>query len=324
MYATSPSTGSQVAAAARSEGPGVSVRDLAFVLRAAGERTTEASAELILRQIAGLGGGAALTVIQERPFSEAVRRTLELGMESGKAWTIGIDADVLLTCDGVQKLVKMCRDAKPESFTVTGLMLCKFYGGFVFRGVHCYRSELLGEAAGLVGERTEGGPDPELKPESAVVHAMAARGRGYEGHPVVLAAHDFEQSYKHIYVKMRLRGRREVEGAKDGGDAAGLLSLCREGAEGGDADYRVAQWGVEDGIADAQGPGPARASRYDWFAPNRALERRLKAEGILEKEPFSAARGMGFAERVIAGHRLDTDTRTPGWVRQALSERAAA
>lgn len=299
----------------------VGLGDVAFVVRSAGERTLEAACFVLRSQIEALGGGSPVTVIHERPFSNAVRRTLSIGAESGRAWTIGMDADVLLTSDGVGKLLNMCRSAKPDSFTVTGLMLCRFYGGFVFRGIHCYRSELLDQAVGLVGMRSPGGPDPELKPESAVVHAMAARGHGYEGHPVVLAAHDYEQSYKHIYLKMRLRGRREVEAGEDG-DAPGLVQFCQSKlacASGpGDSDFLVALWGALDGIADARGAAHARAMHYDWFAEYPELARRMAEHGLTEKPVLAAREGLGLAEQVIAAHDLETDTRTPRWIREML------
>lgn len=307
-----------------SPGAAVGIGDLSFVVRAAGERTAEAAEGLLRRQVIGLGGAGAapVEVVHERPFSKAVRRTLEIGAASGRAWTIGMDADVLLTADGVRRLIGLCAGAGPSTFTVTGLMLCKFYGGLVFRGVHCYRSSLLGRALTVLGERTPGGPDPELKPESAVVHAMDALGFGYEGRPVVLAAHDFEQSYRHIYLKMRLRGRREVEGASEGGDAAALRRFCEGRARAGDADFAVALWGVEDGIADAHRGVPVR--HYDWFAEYPEFDARMSSHGLSEKPPLGPDGCEGLAERVIGAHRLDLDTRTPRWVRDILLSRSAA
>ncbi|MCC6322988.1 MAG: hypothetical protein IT438_16310 [Phycisphaerales bacterium] len=306
--------------------PPVGIADLGFIVRAAGERTADAAGAIVRRQIAGLAGGdgagVPVTVVSERPFARAVKRTLEIGAASDRAWTIGMDADALLTRDGVAGLVRMCAEAKPGSFTVTGLMLCKFYGGFVFRGVHCYRSSLLSRAVGMVGSRTPGGPDPELKPESAVVHAMEALGFGYEGHPVVLAAHDFEQSFRHIYLKMRLRARREVEGASSGGDVESLRRFCIERAESGDADFLVALWGVEDGRADAARGGPVR--HYDWFAEYPEFDARAREHGLREKPALAPDAAEGLADRVIADHRLDLDTRTPRWVREALLRKAAA
>jgi hypothetical protein len=298
---------------------GVRIRDIAFVVRSAGERTLDASVTALRTQVTAAGGTSdQITVVAERPFSAAVRRTLEIGVyasERGHSWTVGMDADVLLTANGVEHLRAMCGEARPDSFTVTGLMLCKFYGGFVFRGVHCYRGSLLTQAIGQVGRRTPGGPDPELKPESAVVHAMAALGHGYEGVPRVLAAHDFEQSYGHIYLKMRLRGRRE---AADG-DVASLRVFCERHASAGDADFRVALWGIQDGVADASN-GVTR--EYDWFAEYPEFERRLNEAGMREKPPMMPSAAIGLADRLVNTHAWPTDDRTPRWIRAALTGRA--
>lgn len=293
----------------------VAIDDVQFIMRSAGERTAGAALELLHAQLGPRAAGRAC-VISERPFSRAVRRTLEIGAESGRAWTVGIDADVLLMSDGVEKLLTMCRTAKPGSFTVTGLMLCRFYGGFVFRGVHCYRSGLLATAAGLVGVRAAGGPDPESKPESAVVHAMARHGHGYEGHPVVLAVHDYEQSLRHIYLKLRQRARREVAG----GDVEALRRYCAERAAA-DRDFEVALWGIEDGVVDAH---HTRSAEMDWFAAWPEFDARMDARGWAEKTALPASIMRGYADRVVASHDLSTDTRTPRWIAEHLTRRAAA
>ncbi len=310
----------------------VKISDITFVVRSAGERTARGALRLIEQQIVQHEGGSTsqIELVNERPFSHAMRRTLELGAERARPWTIGIDADVLLVNQGVERLLGMCRAAKPGSFTVTGLMLCKFYGGFVFRGVHCYRTELLERAATLIGKRTPGGPDPCLKPESAVVHAMEAVGFGYEGHPVVLAAHDYEQSFRHIYLKLRMRGRREAEAMRDGGGKVGagdpnaLAAYCRERAVLGDKDHLVALWGIEDGVADASRPTSERHESYNWFAEWPEYDRRVRDHGLTEKEHFDPRSSTGYADCVIEAHRLDIDTRTPKWIREALAQRTMA
>lgn len=305
----------------------LSASDLTFVVRASGERTAEAAVTELRRQL-GPGLDGAVRVVRERPFARAVRRTMEIGASSDRPWTIGMDADVLLVSDGVARLVELCRQAGPATFTVTGLMLCKLYGGFVFRGIHCYRSELLDRAAGVIGRSTPGGPDPALKPESAVVHAMDAMGFGYEGKPVVLAAHDFEQSYRHIYLKMRMRARREAEAMQGhgggGGDPRDLAEFCRDHAARGDLDFMVAGWGVEDGIADGSRPRAERPAMYDWHAAWPEFDSRCAACGLVEKAPWAAGAARGYADRAIAAHDWASDTRTPKWIRDLYAGRAAA
>jgi hypothetical protein len=303
---------------ARPQTTGVGVRDITFVVRASGERTADAAVHVLRRQIACAGGNpdSQVLIARERPFVEAVRRTISVGLDAGRPWTVGMDADVLLVRDGVEKLRRMCETAKPDSFTVTGLMLCKFYGGLVFRGVHCYRGTLLESALPLVGSRSVPGMTPAdaaLKPESAVVHAMAAKGHGFEGHPTVLAAHDFEQSFKHVYLKNRLRARREAEK----GDLVSLTAFVRARSES-DRDFLVALWGIEDGAADAKAGRGAEREGYDWLAEYPEFDSRMARAGLNEKTAFGPATGVGYADRILAAHEFESDVRTPEWVRSKL------
>ena len=47
-----------------------------------------------------------LFLIHEVPFSQAVRRTFEIGIEQNKKWTIAVDADILLNDNSVQRMVE--------------------------------------------------------------------------------------------------------------------------------------------------------------------------------------------------------------------------
>lgn len=300
----------------------VPLSDVTFVVRSAGERTCAAAVAILRAQLDGLGR-QLVHVIDERPFVEAVRRTLTIGRDCGRPFTVGIDADVLLVSQGVSRLASMAAGMKAGEYSAVGLMLCRFFGGYCFRGVHVYRTSMLDEALGLVGAGAPG-TDFEFKPESAVVHAMEARGHGFSAHPVVLAVHDYEQSYRHIYLKMRMRGRREAEFDVDGPGLKGFRAVCAEGIARGETDFVVAQWGLEAGVADATTRRDRAPAHYDWFAEWPEFDERMAAARLVEKSPLSVEMALGVADRLVAAHRLDAETRTPAWVRPHLIQRRAA
>lgn len=309
----------------------VRLGDMTFVVRAAGERTETASVALLRGQIAAAGGNPAaqVHVVHERPFSAAVGKTLEVGLQHARPYVVGMDADILLSPRGVHTLAMLAGSMTRETFSTVGLMLCRFFGGFCFRGVHIFQSAHLEQARGLLGRRTPGGPDPALKPETALVEAMKAEGYTFTALPVVLGIHDYEQSFRHIYLKMRLRARREIE--IDGGESGlrAFSTFCRKHAALGEPDFTVALWGLEDGETDSRRAAGRTASELDWFAPWPEFDRRLRTAGLTEKLALPATHAAEVVARAFAAHRWDGDDRTPGWIRQRLSgaavtERTAA
>src|SRR6056297_1819677 len=116
------------------------VENVIVIIRAAGERTEELCKKLILEQ------GIAeeyVKIIHEVPFSAALKKSYELGIESGKKWTFCVDADVLLRPHSVRKLTELA-DKQPENVCeIQGYMMDKFFGGIRRGGVHLYRSSLL-------------------------------------------------------------------------------------------------------------------------------------------------------------------------------------
>lgn len=302
--------------------PMVDVRRAIFVVRACGERTERAMIGLLRSQIADLAAevpGAReidrVQVVRERPFVEAVRATMRIGAdaagESEAEWVIALDADVLIARRAVRTLLEMAGAARPETFVVTGLVLCRFFGGMCFRGVHVYRRSLMREAESLVGAGVDLGG---LKPESAVCHAMQERGHPFEGHPRVIGVHDYEQWLRHVYLKVRMRARREMDAA-GGGDInafrAGIAARARE-----DPESRVALWGIDDGVRDAA--TGAFGAGYDWCAEWPEFADRMRSQGLKERPTMDVHGAAGYAARVLAAHDYAADMRTPAWIRERL------
>ncbi len=294
----------------------VPIEDMLFVIRGAGERTEAACEAWVCQLVADAGGNplSQVSVVRERPFSNAVRATFERGRDGGRAWVVGIDADVLLLADAIERLQVICACADGGAFAITPLLMCKFYGGICCKGVHVYPQRLMSRAIGMIEDSGSAG---DLKPESAVVRAMGAKGFSVQGPPVVVGVHDYEQSYRHIYLKARLRARREAN-APEYDSFQFVRALVA-----GDADMLVASWGMEDGRADA-----ARVdapSCYAWDVEYPEFERRMRAHGLAEKSLWGED-AAGYAERAIGSHDYATDVRTPEWIRERFGfagERAA-
>ena len=284
----------------------VPIEDMLFVIRGAGERTEAACEAWVRRLVARSRGNPSeqVVMVHERPFSKAVRATFERGRDGGRAWVVGIDADVLLLADAIERLRMVCACADGGAFAITPLLMCKFYGGICCKGVHVYPQRLMSRAIGMIEQC---GSEGDLKPESAVVRAMGEKGFRAQGPPVVVGVHDYEQSYRHIYLKARLRARREAS-APDA-DSFGFVSE----RAAGDTDMLVASWGMEDGRADA---GRTDApSCYAWDDLYPEFHSRMREHGLMEKLGWNVD-AAGYAERVIGSHDLKHDERTPAWIRE--------
>jgi hypothetical protein len=257
------------------------------------------------------GGDAAsqVHIVSEKPFAKAVRRTFEIGLDERRPWVIGIDADVLLLSDGLARLGNICATADGSVFTIASLVLCKFYGGFCFMGIHCYPRRLLDKGLSVVRDGAA-----SLRPESAVAKALESQGLRAFAPPVPIGIHDFEQWHRHIYVKMRLRGRRWAADGGAGSDTAYAdhLGFVERRART-DADYLVAFWGLRDGYADAARPGAP--SQYDWDGHFPEYNERLLSTRLSEKPAWPCA-ALGLAECVMATHDYMGDNRTPRWIRE--------
>ena len=284
----------------------VPIEDMLFVIRGAGERT-DAACEAWVRRLVEDEGGTPhnqVSVVRERPFSKAVRATFERGRDGGRAWVVGIDADVLLLADAIERLRVICACADGGAFAITPLLMCKFYGGICCKGVHVYPRRLMSRAIGMI---EQSGSEDDLKPESAVVRAMGEKGFRAQGPPVVVGVHDYEQSYRHIYLKARLRARREA-GAPEYDSFQFVRALAA-----GDSDMLVASWGMEDGRADSASVDAPHC--YAWDVEYPEFEQRMRAHGLAEKSVWGGD-VAGYAERAIGSHDYAGDARTPVWIRE--------
>ncbi|HBS28175.1 MAG TPA: hypothetical protein DEB06_01705 [Phycisphaerales bacterium] len=252
-------------------------RDVLLVLREAGERTRDACLAVVRGQI----DPARVRLLRERPFSAAVRRGLEIGAAERPRWLFTLDADVLLAPRALEELLALCEGAPPECFHVKGLLVCRVMGGTQPRGFHAFRGSLVPEALRFIAH------DPAtLRPETSVVRRMEASGHPSLFAGAVLGLHDFEQSFRHLYIKMLLRARKtgQIDPLR-----ARLARLAPD-----HPDLRVALWGLDDA------PSHAATREFDWDAPYPALDAHLRDAGLREKNPLDPRAVGPLVERECA------------------------
>ena len=176
--------------------------DTLWVVRSAGERTTELCETLIRRW----APAENVRVIHERPFSAAVRKGFELGIASGLRWTYCIDADVLLLEREVMEQLRLAETLEDNVFCVQGLVYGKFLPIKRPAGNHLYRNALVERALPLIPSDGHA-----LRPESVTTQAMKDQGYVTYQTNVVLGLHDYEQYYLDIYRKCFLHVNKHEE-----------------------------------------------------------------------------------------------------------------
>jgi len=271
--------------------------ELTVVIRSAGERTERLCAGVLRQRLPDSG---QLHVLHEVPFSAAVRRTFEIGIQSNRPWLIAIDADIIPLDDVVVRMREICGKMASEAFVATPLFLCKSVGGLATRGLHCYRASLLDEAL----RATPNAKEP-LRPESAIQDAMRQRGYTRECYAKVFGLHEYEQSYRHLYIKSMLRSRKE-------GDPFMLMKRLRDAQEESN-DATVALWGFEDALAGENLP-----DEYDWDALYPLFEGRMRDHGLQEKPALDCPSVDKLVRDHLHSHDYRADMMTLPWIREIL------
>jgi hypothetical protein len=240
----------------------VSANDLLVVVRSAGERTEALCLDAIRAQT-----DARTEITRERPFANALRRSVRLGIEASKRWTLCVDADVLLAPGSIARLTEHLA-AEPEAFFACAYLMDKYYGLPMARGVHLYRTDALPEAEAAIP--TE---DAE-RPETAMKEVLLGRGRKcvyVRGR--VLGLHGFGQFYRDIFRTIATRAQKSRD------QFPILMDRFTRGAVR-DVDLRVALWGL---VAGSDGVYSLDAHHWD-----EAFHDLASASGLVEKQPVAA------------------------------------
>ena len=171
------------------------------IVRCAGERTAGLCRELLTGQIPD----EQITCIQETPFSRAVQRTFEIGLEAGRKWTLAIDADVLVHKSAVVDLLKIAEQLPDHVFEFEGQVFDRLFYGPRDGGPHVYRTSMLTKALTIACRE-----ETVHRPEFHVIKEMEAAGYPQVKHDIILGLHDFEQSYQDLYRKGFVHAQKHV------------------------------------------------------------------------------------------------------------------
>ncbi len=204
------------------------LKDILCLVRSAGERTTEWSRQLL----AEIFGSENVQVLQESPFSQAVRRGFELGAASGKKWTFCVDADVLVEKKAVLEFLEFADTTADNVFAVQSLILDKFIPCLRPSGGHLYRNQYALQAIAFIPE--EG---TELRPETAAIDGMVQQNLLLVQTSIYIGLHDFEQNYVDIFRKTFVHANKHT------GMLPFLEAYWRRHADT-DSDYKVALLGA--------------------------------------------------------------------------------
>lgn len=204
--------------------------DTFWIVRAAGERTKTACHQLI----AEIVPPERLLVIEERPFTRAIKHTLEAGADSGQTWTVVIDADVLIDPRGWQQLLEDARRQPEDVYCVQGMTADKFIPIFRPVGIGMYRSKLM--PLGLSGIPTVG---KSLRPESTVVEHIFSQGYRRYRTPHKLGIHDHYQGNADILRKTFLHRAKHANVAEE-------MKAYWENHRDADIDFRLALLGAHE------------------------------------------------------------------------------
>jgi hypothetical protein len=170
-----------------------------IILRECGERTADAAYNLL----SGIAVQGALHRVNTTPFSSCLAESFKLGIDQGREWTLCIDADVLVTPEGIYELQATAELLPEHVFEVQGLVQDRFFGIRRPAGNHLYRTCYLERALELIP--VEGS---SLRPESSTIERMCELGFVDLQLPTLTGLHDYEQYYHDIYRKCFLQGKK--------------------------------------------------------------------------------------------------------------------
>ena len=207
----------------------ISAQDLTVVVRSVGERTQNVCWKLIAEQVPEEN----IVIINEQPFTAAIAKTFEVGLEKKKPWTLCIDADVMLREGAIVELLAMTQHLDDKVFEIQGNVLCKFYGGSRQAGNHLYRTSLLAKALQCIPSNNV------LRPETATILQMNSLGFPWIRKEMIVGLHDYEQYYIDIYRKAFIFAHKHRY--------ISIIEPMWHRLAHSDMDYQVALWGLKAG-----------------------------------------------------------------------------
>ncbi|MDN3667878.1 hypothetical protein QWY93_00800 [Echinicola jeungdonensis] len=174
-------------------------QNIKVIVRSSNERT-ENNCKQLLEQ---LFEKESIDIVHEIPFSAAIKRSFEIAIKSRKDWLLCIDADVLISKIGLEKVLSKLDKYSKKTFCVQGLILDKFFGIFRPAGNHFYNIHHLKKAINYIPKDGE-----TLRPESFIKREMALLDFPTQQSDIIIGIHDYEQYYADIYRKCFLQAHK--------------------------------------------------------------------------------------------------------------------
>lgn len=252
--------------------------NVCVVIRSSNERT-EAVCEYLVKQQVKENN---VVTVHERPFSHALRRSLEIGIDAGLDWTLCVDADLLVAQDAIGQLIEELSSYPETVLGGHGIILDKFYGGTKHAGPHLYRTSLLDKMLQAIPDASV-----DLRPETYAKSVVSARGHSWIQLRHIAAIHDFEQYYSDIYRTMIVRANKSRE-------AIPTLLRRAETLAANDTDFRVGMWALR--VGSAWQHREILLDSEQWREEAALL---LTAHGIAEKEPLSINNGRELPQTEV-------------------------
>ena len=181
------------------------INDIAVIIRSSGERTEELCRYEIEQQV----NPDNVVVIHEKPFSKALYRGFEIGIDYGLPWSLYVDADLLVQAGAIRTLSDRLEEYPADILGGHGCILDKMYGKVKNAGPHLYRTSLLKETIKYVLDA-----NTSLRPETYAKDGMAYHGHNWIQLPDMIAIHDYEQFYGDIYRTMIVRAHKSQDTVK--------------------------------------------------------------------------------------------------------------
>lgn len=207
--------------------------NITVIIRSVGERTEKTCKFLLDQEV----GQENVFVVHEAPFSKALRKSFEIGIEQGNKWTLCTDADVLIKKGGLKSFIDFANQLPDSTFKIYPFFVDKLFNIYRDGGLHLYRTSLLAQAIELIPE--EG---VDLRPESHVYLKMKELGYEVIGAPFLLAIHDYQQYHRDIFRKCYIHAHKWVDWMPH------FIKYWREKSKL-DKDFQVALWGLSSGIS---------------------------------------------------------------------------
>ncbi len=172
----------------------MSIHDLTIIVRTCGERTFNLCKN-ICRDI--VGDNNLATIDNIRPFSLALKKSYEKGLDFRNKWTLMVDADVILDKNSINSLIQLAEILNPF-VCLHGFCLDKFFRKYRFVGCHLYPTYLLPIILKIFNSLDF---TTAKRPETLVKRNMEKIGYPMLNSSIVIGIHDYEQYYRDIWCK---------------------------------------------------------------------------------------------------------------------------